>query len=205
MGLISAVSRTFRRISSFLWRSSSKSSFSLISESSHKMCSMGGICFWREGSRITLKESGIVSICSRFFFTSFNRSISHTRDSTEGRNSWRGGSSSLMVTGSPRIRPRIFLKSLFCIGSNLSIAFCLSCVVSARIISRTIGRRSAALNILSVRQRPIPSAPNFLAMAASLGVSALALTPRDRISSAHLRIVLRSGPNSGSTVGTSPW
>ncbi len=41
--------------------------------------------------------------------------------------------------------------------------------VGARIICCTIGRRSCSINICSVRQRPMPSAPNVMARWASRG------------------------------------
>ena len=53
------------------------------------------------------------------------------------------------------------------------------------IIARIFGWRSAAMNMCSVRQRPMPSAPNSRAFRASSGVSAFARTPSWRISSAH--------------------
>ncbi len=109
-----------------------------------------------------------------------------------------------MVTGRPSIALKISLKSPFCIGRSWSIAPWRSSAVRERIISRTIGSRSAALNMRSVRQSPIPSAPISLASAASSAVSALARTPRERSSSAHMSNVFMSSLNSGSTVGTSP-
>ena len=48
--------------------------------------------------------------------------------------------------------------------------------LSARIISRTATMRSPSKNMCSVRQRPMPSAPNARAARASVGVSALART-----------------------------
>ena len=48
---------------------------------------------------------------------------------------------------------------------------------AAMIISRTMGMRSGAKNMCSVRTRPMPSAPNSRALRASSGVSALARTP----------------------------
>ena len=66
--------------------------------------------------------------------------------------------------------------------------------VLARIISRTIGSRSGARNMCSVRHRPMPSAPSLRALAASSPVSALARTASLplRIASAHCRIVSNS-------------
>ena len=63
-------------------------------------------------------------------------------------------------------------------------------LVAARIISCTTGSRSGAMNMCSVRQRPMPSAPNSRAFAASSGVSAFARTRSRRSSSAQPRIVL---------------
>ena len=62
----------------------------------------------------------------------------------------------------------------------------------ARIMRRTIGRRSSARNMCSVRHSPIPSAPSRRAVAASGPVSAFARTARCpfRIASAHARIVV---------------
>ena len=99
---------------------------------------------------------------------------------------------------------KISLKSLRCMGRSFAIASALFSFDPAKIISRTMGSRSAALNILSVRQRPIPSAPNCLALIAASGVSALARTPNVLIPSPQLRSVRRSLLISGSTVGTSP-
>ena len=54
----------------------------------------------------------------------------------------------------------------------------------------------------SVLQRPIPSAPKFLAVLASWGVSAFALIPSLRHPSAQDMRVLNSSVNSGGIVGT---
>ena len=62
---------------------------------------------------------------------------------------------------------------------------------------------SSPKNMCSVRQRPIPSAPNSSALRASSGVSALVRTPRRRSSSAQRRTVWNSSLISGSTNGTS--
>ena len=67
------------------------------------------------------------------------------------------------------------------------------------IISRTTGSRSSAMNMCSVRQRPIPWAPNSRALAASSGVSAFARTFSRRISSAQPRIVSKSSLICGGT------
>ena len=127
-----------------------------------------------------------------------------TRSSYFGRNSCSGRSSNLIVTGSPCILRKICMKSSFCKGFNFSRAWLRSSSVTARIISWTIGRRSSALNILSVLQSPMPSAPSTLAMAAPSGVSALLLTLRARMLSAQLNSCFASSLRSGSTVGTAP-
>ena len=64
--------------------------------------------------------------------------------------------------------------------------------------------RSASKNICSVRQRPIPSAPNSRAVRQSSGVSALARTPSRRFLSAQAIKVPKSPTSSGWTVGTAP-
>ena len=58
------------------------------------------------------------------------------------------------------------------------------------------------MNMCSVRQRPIPSAPNSRAFAASSGVSALARTRSRRASSAQPRIVSKFSSIAGGTSGT---
>ena len=83
---------------------------------------------------------------------------------------------------SPAIASKIPSKSPCCRGSNRSSAERRSSSSRARIISRTIGSRPSAMNMCSVRQRPMPSAPNSRALAASSGVSAFART-RMRLSS----------------------
>ena len=75
---------------------------------------------------------------------------------------------------------------------------------SARIISCTTGSRSSPKNMCSVRQRPIPCAPNSRARAASSGLSAFARTFSRRNSSAQPRIVSKSSLICGGTSGTSP-
>ena len=64
--------------------------------------------------------------------------------------------------------------------------------------------RSASKNMCSVRQRPMPSAPNSRAVRQSSGVSALARTLRRRFASAQTISVPKSPTSSGCTVGTSP-
>ena len=60
------------------------------------------------------------------------------------------------------------------------------------------------MNMCSVRQSPIPSAPNSRAFAASSGVSAFARTRRRRRSSAQSRIVPKFSSIAGGTSGTEP-
>ena len=60
------------------------------------------------------------------------------------------------------------------------------------------------MNMCSVRQSPIPSAPNSRAFAASSGVSAFARTPSRRSSSAQPRIVPKFSSIAGGTSGTAP-
>ena len=108
------------------------------------------------------------------------------------------------MTGSPAIASKIPSKSDCCIGSSRSSAARRSLSPDAMIISRTTGSRSSALNMCSVRQRPIPSAPSSRALAASSGVSALARTLRRRRPSAHSRIVWKSSLMCGGTSSTAP-
>ena len=82
-----------------------------------------------------------------------------------GRNSCSGGSSRRMVTGRPamisedaRRSPRAASAGAW--RARLRAAF----ASSARIISRTATMRSASKNMCSVRQRPMPSAPNLRAV-----------------------------------------
>ena len=109
-----------------------------------------------------------------------------------GTNSCKGGSSRRTVTGWPCIALNSPSKSLRCIGSNLASATRRPASSSARIISRTALMRSPSKNMCSVRQRPIPSAPNIKACAASFGVSALART----FSTEYLRASSMSCPKS---------
>ncbi len=60
------------------------------------------------------------------------------------------------------------------------------------------------MNMCSVRQRPMPSAPNSRAFAASSGVSAFARTRIRRRSSAQPRIVSKFSSIDGGTSGTEP-
>ena len=126
--------------------------------------------------------------------------------SVSGRNSWSGGSSSRMVTGRPSMASRISSKSARWATRRASRAASSSAGVEARIIRRTMGSRSSARNMCSVRHRPIPSAPCRRALAASGPLSALARTPRwpARTRSAHPRMVSNSGGVSPSVTGTWP-
>jgi hypothetical protein len=107
---------------------------------------------------------------------------------SRGRNSWSGGSRSRIVTGRSPISRKMPTKSPRCMGRILASAFFRPSGVSARIISRTAVIRASSKNMCSVRQRPMPSAPNARATWASRGVPALARTPSRRTSSAHARI-----------------
>ena len=133
-----------------------------------------------------------------------SRIRSSLASSSGGRNSCSGGSSRRIVTGKPAIASKMPSKSPCWNGSSLSSTERRSSSVEARIISRTSGSRSSAMNMCSVRQRPIPSAPNSRAFAASSGVSALARTLSRRTSSAQRRIVWKSSLICGGTSSTSP-
>jgi hypothetical protein len=63
-----------------------------------------------------------------------------------------------------------------CIGRQLGERAAAAALVAATIISRIAVMRSPSKNMCSVRQSPIPSAPNARAMRASRGVSAFART-----------------------------
>ena len=130
-----------------------------------------------------------------------SRIRSSVASSSGGRNSCSGGSSRRIVTGRPAIASKIPSKSACWSGSSLSSAARRSSSSEAMIISRTTGSRSSAMNMCSVRQRPIPCAPNSRALAASSGVSAFARTFRRRSSSAQPRIVSKSSLICGGTSG----
>jgi hypothetical protein len=72
------------------------------------------------------------------------------------------------------------------------------------IICRTAPIRAGSKNMCSVRQRPMPSAPNLRAVSASSGVSALARTFMRRLSSAHSINCAKSPDSDGSIIGTEP-
>ncbi len=132
-------------------------------------------------------------------------SATATRSSSVwGKNSCSGGSSSRMVTGSPSMIVNSSTKSARCIGRIFSSAARRPFSSSARIISRTAAIRSSSKNMCSVRQRPMPSAPNWRAVRASRGVSALARTFRRRLLSAHSIRVAKSPVSSGSIMVTAP-
>ena len=90
-----------------------------------------------------------------------SRSTASACRSASGRNSCSGGSSSRIVTGSPSMAREDALEVALLHRQRARRARALaSSSSSARIISRTTGRRSSAMNMCSVRQRPMPSAPN---------------------------------------------
>ena len=110
-----------------------------------------------------------------------------------------------MVTGRPAMARKIPAKSLCWKARSLWRCWTRWAASSAMIMLCTIGRRSSPWNMCSVRQRPMPSAPNSRARAASSGVSALARTDRVRARSAHPRIVTSDGLlGSGGSSGASP-
>ena len=75
---------------------------------------------------------------------------------------------------------------------------------SAMIIPLIFGWRSEAMNMCSVRQSPIPSAPNTRARLASPGVSAFVRTPSLRRSSAQASTWWNSGSPGGPRAAR-PW
>ena len=75
---------------------------------------------------------------------------------------------------------------------------------SAQIISRMARMRLSSKNMCSVRQSPMPSAPNSRAWLASRGVSALARTPSVRALSAQPMMVAKSPDSSGWRIFTRP-
>ena len=115
-----------------------------------------------------------------------------------------------MQTGRPSIIWNNSVKSARCIGKSRANEAARSPSFSAKIISRITVKRSASKNICSLRHRPIPSAIKFLAVCASRGVSALALIPISRSSSAQPSKVVTAVLRPASTVSTcptntSPW
>ena len=122
-----------------------------------------------------------------------------------GRNSCSGGSSRRIVTGRPRMMVKSSTKSLALHAAGAWPAPRGGpSELSARIISRTARMRSPSKNMCSVRQRPMPSAPNSRAARASFGVSALARTCMRRTASAQPISVPKSPVSSGCSVGTRP-
>ena len=115
-----------------------------------------------------LAASRVLCLAARRLRPSIPRASAGTRAS--------GGSSSRIVTGSPSIA----LKQTFEVGALERQAACsdasgvrLRC--STRIIFWTCGSRSSAKNMCSVRQSPMPSAPNFRAtcgVARNVGIRA---------------------------------
>ena len=99
---------------------------------------------------------------------------------------------------------KIPMKSSRWKGSRRSTAFLRSCSSLAMIISRTMAMRSSLKNMCSVRTRPMPTAPNSRALAASAGVSALARTVVVARSCAQPRIFRNSSESLGSTSGRAP-
>ena len=133
-----------------------------------------------------------------------NAATSSSSASLCGRNSCSGGSSSRMVTGrSPMMRNRSW-KSPRWNGSSLDNAARRPASSCAMIIWRTALMRSGSKNMCSVRQRPMPSAPNFFAVSASSGVSALARTSIRRVLSAHSISVAKSPDMAASIIATLP-
>ncbi|SCV62576.1 hypothetical protein ANAPH2_01085 [Anaplasma phagocytophilum] len=101
-----------------------------------------------------------------------------------GKNSCNGGSSSLMVICFLFCMSlNIARKSSFCTTSIFLRARSRSCLLLARIISRTIVILLSEKNMCSVLHSPIPSAPKRLAVPISSTVSAFAITPTVLISS----------------------
>ena len=121
-----------------------------------------------------------------------------------GRNSCSGGSRSRMVTGRLPMILNNSTKSARCIGKSLASAARRAFSSGARIISRIAPMRFSSKNMCSVRQSPMPSAPNSMAARASLGVSALARTLSLRAASAHCISVANSPASSGWRIATLP-
>ena len=139
------------------------------------------------------------------------RSTCAARSGRSGRNSCSGGSSSRIVTGNPFIASNRPSKSSCCSGSSSASASLRASASSAMIIRRIFGWRSSAMNMCSVRHRPMPSAPSSRALSASLrrvGVRAHA-EPADVVGPARgrsrtpSRISSKAGSSVGSTSGTS--
>src|ERR1035438_10007828 len=127
------------------------------------------------------------------------------RSSRLGRNSCSGGSIVRMTTGRPSMASNRPTKSLRCMGSSLARALRRAFSSRARIMACMCSMRSSAKNMCSVRQRPMPSAPNLRAALASRGISALARTPNlPRNSSDHFMNEART-PEDGSASRVLAW
>ena len=90
-----------------------------------------------------------------------------------------------------------------CSSSNLSRALPRSSSLSAMIMACILAWCSVPRKMCSLRQSPMPSAPNSRALPASSGVSAFARTPRVRRSSAQASTCSKLSLTSGSSSGTS--
>ena len=111
---------------------------------------------------IGLNSASSLARCSSFFgSTPMAAATSAISSSPCGRNSCSGGSSSRIVTGSPFMISNSSTKSPRCIGRSLASALRRDFSSSARIISRTAWMRASSKNMCSVRQSPMPSAPNL--------------------------------------------
>ena len=110
------------------------------------------------------------------------------------------------MTGSPSIARKIPTKSLALHRQELrERALARSRLSAARIISRTARMRLGSKNMCSVRQRPMPSAPNARAIARVLrrvGVRAHA-QPAQPVGPAHQLVEVRRRARA-CTVGTAP-
>ena len=96
---------------------------------------------------------------------------------------------------------KISAKSPRCIGSSFASARSRAGPSEARIISRTARMRPGSKNMCSVRQSPMPSAPNSRATRASAGVSAFVRTESVRSLSAQRISSSKALPSAGVTVG----
>ena len=108
------------------------------------------------------------------------------------------------MTGRPFMISNSSTKSARCIGSSFDSAARRDCSSSERIISRTVRMRVSSKNMCSVRQSPMPSPPNLIAVRASSGVSALTRTPSLRTASAQPISVPNSPDSFGSIIGIRP-
>mmetsp|Transcript_2613 Transcript_2613/g.9640 ORF Transcript_2613/g.9640 Transcript_2613/m.9640 type:complete len:248 (+) Transcript_2613:508-1251(+) len=149
---------------------------------------------WAMASRQPLNPSMGLTSCSfstrcktSWRGTLVSSEMAPTRSSSSlpsGKNSCRGGSSSLMVTGRPRIARKMPSKSSLWNTRISSRAFRLSASSAAMIILLTLLSLSSVLkNMCSVLTSPMPSAPFSRAFSASSGVSAFASTRSFLISS----------------------